>query len=558
MGTSSSATTATTVAHWRDGLSRVVTKSKDLARSPGVRRVMGAVIITGTAGVALTPLGEIDLLPATVAAAALLAIAALAWMGGYLAGRVGLRVICGGLLTAGTLAAIDGISLLTANSDALRRSALAGSLWLSVISALLCLNIWEELALQFRLDHGRLMRHTATTIFWNLVFSGVVVTIVISPFVFPAVLTSSYTFLLFRLVPIVPGVAIGVTLLSRSRGGDGALSALGEPIAWFCIAAQFSLMLSLQPLSLAWSAALALTVTQVVITVSWLIGYQFERQKRLEQTADQLREQVAALRAMPEVRPPIALPWMELLDHDIKHTLGILTLGSSHLRQVLGEEAEDGLSKLAGNMAASCNRLDRFINLFLDYAKYHDDAPLILSPKVTRVRPMVRSVAEDEALLGTHPVAVYFTPPEGSVGLPITESATMFWDQPRIEELLMNLIDNARKYSPRGTTVEVRAWLTSSGDLVSLRVSDRGRGMTRDEQAHAFEPYFRAPDAHGPGGRGLGLTMARTIAQRHEGRLELRSAPGVGTSVTVLLPLAVSPGADSRPLSSVTSANVRQ
>lgn len=511
------------------------TRASELARSPTAQRAAGAVIITLMAGVALTPLGEATMLPAKVASALLAAAAAVGWLGGYVAARVELRVLCRGMLMCGTLCAIDGISLLAADAAALQRAALAGSLWLSVISGLLCMNVWEELALRQRTAQGDASRRTAATAFWNVVFAAVALAIVISPFFFPNVLASSYAFLLFRLVPIVPGVVIAVTLLEYTRH-NGQLESLAEPIAWFSLAAQFSLLLSLAALSLAWSATLLLMLVQIVMAALWLVGYQAAQTKAAAAETAEARQQLAALRAVPATD---RLPWMDLLDHDIKHTLTVITLGSSHLKQVLDEEEDAALAHVAHNMAASCSRLDRYINLLLDVARYQDNAPLTLSPKTVRLHAIVRAVVNDETILGTHPVEVTFAPPPEEDGQPLPDGQTVFWDRERIEELLINLIDNARKYSPHGTPIVMHVWALPGGERLVVRVRDQGRGMTPEEQTRAFEPFFRAPGANGPSGRGLGLTMAQIIVRQHGGAITVQSAPGAGTTVSVVLPVAV-------------------
>src|SRR5262249_49650255 len=74
--------------------------------------------------------------------------------------------------------------------------------------------------------------------------------------------------------------------------------------------------------------------------------------------------------------------------------------------------------------------------------------------------------------------------------------------------------------------------------MVGIAVSDTGRGMVAEARRRAFEPFFSSR----PGGTGLGLTIARRIADAHGGRIELESTPGRGTCMTILLPLAAADG----------------
>ena len=105
----------------------------------------------------------------------------------------------------------------------------------------------------------------------------------------------------------------------------------------------------------------------------------------------------------------------------------------------------------------------------------------------------------------------------------------------RLERLVLNLLSNAFKFTPRGGAVDVEVRVTAQ--RVELAVSDTGRGMDAGRMAQAFAAYKRpaAPEAGGQG-MGLGLPICRRIAQEHGGTLVLTSAPGRGTTVTVSLP----------------------
>ncbi|MBI3155951.1 MAG: sensor histidine kinase N-terminal domain-containing protein [Burkholderiales bacterium] len=103
-----------------------------------------------------------------------------------------------------------------------------------------------------------------------------------------------------------------------------------------------------------------------------------------------------------------------------------------------------------------------------------------------------------------------------------------------LREALANLLHNAIRYTPRGGHVTVRVEATS--DAARLAVIDDGPGIPDAERARAGERFFRASNATQPGS-GLGLAIARSIAERHGGRLELaRRTAGTGLAVTIVLP----------------------
>lgn len=111
-------------------------------------------------------------------------------------------------------------------------------------------------------------------------------------------------------------------------------------------------------------------------------------------------------------------------------------------------------------------------------------------------------------------------------------------DPLRIAQALDNLVSNAIKYSPHGGAVTVRA--SSNDRWVELQVQDTGMGISEEESARIFTRFFRtqaARKAEIPG-VGLGLSITKTIVERHGGKISCASTPGAGTTFTVTLPVA--------------------
>jgi signal transduction histidine kinase len=108
-------------------------------------------------------------------------------------------------------------------------------------------------------------------------------------------------------------------------------------------------------------------------------------------------------------------------------------------------------------------------------------------------------------------------------------------DRERLKQVLMNLVENAVKYSPAGGEVDVRAW--ADNGLLLVAVEDQGPGIPREQQGLIFEKFGRANVGGGKPGSGLGLFIARSIAEAHGGSLKVRSAPGQGSTFTLELPL---------------------
>jgi signal transduction histidine kinase len=110
-------------------------------------------------------------------------------------------------------------------------------------------------------------------------------------------------------------------------------------------------------------------------------------------------------------------------------------------------------------------------------------------------------------------------------------------DRDRLQQVLTNLLDNAVKFSPVGEEVRVNAFQQDSRVLIEVR--DRGPGVPAEQQRMIFEKFGRAhtPGSPGTPGTGLGLFIARSIAEAHGGAVEVSSAPESGATFTLVLPV---------------------
>jgi heavy metal sensor kinase len=114
-------------------------------------------------------------------------------------------------------------------------------------------------------------------------------------------------------------------------------------------------------------------------------------------------------------------------------------------------------------------------------------------------------------------------------------------DEELLRRMVMNLIDNAIRYTPEGGGVT--AALEASGSGVAIRISDTGTGISAEAAPHVFERFYRGDKARSrqEGGFGLGLAIVKWIAESHNGTVELASTPGVGSTFTVRLPRGFQP-----------------
>ncbi len=118
-----------------------------------------------------------------------------------------------------------------------------------------------------------------------------------------------------------------------------------------------------------------------------------------------------------------------------------------------------------------------------------------------------------------------------------TEGLLVWGDRVHLESIFINLVDNAVKYSPEGPQLKISTAL--GDDFLTVKISDRGMGISRENQRRVFEKYYRCPtgNRHDVKGYGLGLSFVSSLVRAHNGFVELHSLLGEGTTVTVSLPV---------------------
>ena len=108
------------------------------------------------------------------------------------------------------------------------------------------------------------------------------------------------------------------------------------------------------------------------------------------------------------------------------------------------------------------------------------------------------------------------------------------FDRGRVLQVASILLDNAVKYTPDGRSVTVS--VGEEDGSVALAVSDTGIGIPEDQLPLIFERFHRADPSRSEGGAGLGLSIARQIAEAHGGQIRAKSTPGTGSTFTLILP----------------------
>src|SRR5688572_10480433 len=226
--------------------------------------------------------------------------------------------------------------------------------------------------------------------------------------------------------------------------------------------------------------------------------------------------------------------------HDFNNILTVVLASAEIVLEEIDEKHPSRRSivdiQQAGRRAAALTRQ------LLTFARRHIHAPKVLdlNDAVTSIFKML------ERLIGEH-VQIMLnldpTPPHVLV------------DPDQMSQVLTNLVVNARDAMPRGGAITIRTsstllddaaavfWGLAAGRYVVLSVRDTGEGMTRDVKDRAFEPFYTTKKERGTG---LGLSMVHGIVTQSGGQIKVDSEPGVGTTFTMLLPVAVGPLERSR------------
>ena len=116
----------------------------------------------------------------------------------------------------------------------------------------------------------------------------------------------------------------------------------------------------------------------------------------------------------------------------------------------------------------------------------------------------------------------------------VTGTAAARVNPAQIQQVLINLLINARQAMPQGGVVRLRVGTDASGRRVEISVADTGVGIAPADLRRIFEPFYstkKAPDDAGQGGTGLGLAVCRDIVEAHHGRIRAESRPGPGLDV---------------------------
>lgn len=236
------------------------------------------------------------------------------------------------------------------------------------------------------------------------------------------------------------------------------------------------------------------------------------RRKRKDQIGllrDTLEEMRRSLRVRDEERETL----LAGIAHEIRNPLGGMELFTGLLAEELADRPEAAhVARIRAELVA----LSRVVDEFLDYA---------------RARPLLTEPCDLEALIAE--VAVLVQPTAAERGVRVQEAAhgRCSADREKLRRALLNLALNGVEASPRDGVVEIAAHVDAGGGAL-LEVLDRGPGLDDEARDKLFRPFFTTKER----GTGLGLALARKVADAHGGTIELLARDGGGTVARLTLP----------------------
>jgi heavy metal sensor kinase len=237
---------------------------------------------------------------------------------------------------------------------------------------------------------------------------------------------------------------------------------------------------------------------------------------RLSQTFNSMLERIQDLiTEMKQVTDNIA--------HDLKSPVTRIR-GLAEVTLTTGRSLAEYRS-MAASTVEECDRLLGMINTMLEISEFEAGVATLnitnvdISALVEEACDLFRPVAEDKGLV---------------IKTKVPSQLLVSADKSKLQRVVTNLLDNAIKYTTSGGVVTVSVDLGEKGAIISFH--DTGMGMAADDIPRIFDRFYRADKSRSEPGAGLGLSLVLAIVQAHRGDIQVKSAPGTGSTFTIVLP----------------------
>jgi signal transduction histidine kinase len=223
--------------------------------------------------------------------------------------------------------------------------------------------------------------------------------------------------------------------------------------------------------------------------------------------------------------------FMAFVSHELRTPLNAILGFSQMLEQGVGGTLTDTQQRQVAAVQRNSQHLLALVNDVLDLSAIRAGrlsirrARVAVPPVIEMTRSTISPLADQRQL------TLHFEVPE-----PLPE---VYGDETRIQQILFNLLSNAVKFTPPGGRVDLRA--STEAEMLRIDVSDTGVGIRPEDLGRLFREFERLDNYEGERtpGTGLGLSLTKHLIELHGGRITVESTPGVGTTFSIGLPLAI-------------------
>jgi PAS domain S-box-containing protein len=243
--------------------------------------------------------------------------------------------------------------------------------------------------------------------------------------------------------------------------------------------------------------------------------------EQLEKRGDELALALQTEQQMGELKSR----FVSMASHEFRTPLTAILSSADLIEEFPGSHQQAQRLKYVDHIRTSVHHLNTILEEFLSVGRI-EEGKIEAKPANLNLDHLVHdTVADVQSLLKTGQTIDW----QVECPIPVRLDASL------LRKILMNLLSNALKYSGENSVITVRAGCQLKE--LTITVQDEGIGISQEDQAHLFEQFFRAPSVITEPGTGLGLYIIAKYLELMGGTIALQSAPGQGTTVTIVLPL---------------------
>jgi signal transduction histidine kinase len=213
-----------------------------------------------------------------------------------------------------------------------------------------------------------------------------------------------------------------------------------------------------------------------------------------------------------------------MASHELRTPLSTILLSSESLQINYDHLTETQKQFNIQRINLTARQMSRQISdlLLLNRSEFQE---LEFQPEIFNLKDFCQKIIAEIQLTTHHPIELQFSP----------KLTQVFLDKKLLRSILINLLDNAIKYSSGAIPVQLR--ITREEQNIIWQIQDSGIGISPDDKPHIHNPFYRGSNVGEIGGTGLGLAIVKACIQRHKGEWKIESELGQGTVVMVKLPI---------------------